>query len=231
MRQPTKHLSKAIGYTFNDPSLFENALTHRSAGSVNNERLEFLGDAILGFIIADELYQQFGSANEGQLSRLRSEVVKGEALALLARELDLGVYLALGVGELRSGGQSRDSILADAMEAILAAIYLDGGYGAVRQVILELFQGKLKQLSLNTQKKDPKTALQEYLQAHKHALPEYAVVNVVGEQHDQQFSVQCIVADLCLECEGRGTSRRRAEQDAAEQMLTQLFKRESDRDD
>lgn len=226
MRQPTKHLSKAIGYVFNDPSLFENALTHRSAGSVNNERLEFLGDAILGFVVADELYQQFSSANEGQLSRLRSEVVKGEALALLARELDLGLYLALGVGELRSGGQGRDSILADAMEAILAAIYLDGGYEAVRQVILNLFQDKLKQLSLDSQKKDPKTALQEYLQAHKHALPEYVVVDVAGEQHDQQFSVQCVVADLHLECEGHGTSRRRAEQDAAERMLSQLFQRE-----
>ena len=226
MRQPTERLSKVIGYSFNDPSLFENALTHRSAGSVNNERLEFLGDAILGFVVADELYQQFSGANEGQLSRLRSEVVKGEALALLARELDLGVYLALGVGELRSGGQGRDSILADAVEAILAAIYLDGGYESARQVILHLFQSKLNKLSLDTQKKDPKTRLQEYLQAHKHALPDYSVVNIAGEQHDQQFSVQCVVADLQLACEGNGSSRRRAEQDAAEQMLNQLFQRE-----
>ncbi len=226
MRQPIEHLSKAIGYVFNDLSLFENALTHRSAGSVNNERLEFLGDAILGFVIADELYQQFSSANEGQLSRLRAEVVKGEALALLARELDLGLYLTLGAGELRSGGQGRDSILADAMEAILAAIYLDGGYGAVRQVIHNLFQGKLKKLSLDAQKKDPKTRLQEHLQAHRHPLPEYCVANVAGEQHDQQFIVQCTVAELQLECEGSGSSRRRAEQDAAEKMLAQIFQRE-----
>ncbi len=202
-------------------------MTHRSAGSVNNERLEFLGDAILGFVIADELYQQFSSANEGQLSRLRAEVVKGETLAILARELDLGIYLALGIGELRSGGQGRDSILADALEAILAAIYLDGGYTAVRQVILNLFQGKLKKLSLDSQKKDPKTRLQEYLQAHKHALPDYCVVNVAGEQHDQQFIVQCVVTDLHLECEGNGSSRRRAEQDAADQMLAQIFQREN----
>ncbi|MCF6354884.1 MAG: ribonuclease III [Candidatus Polarisedimenticolaceae bacterium] len=226
MRQPTEHLSKAIGYSFNDPSLFENALTHRSAGSINNERLEFLGDAILGFVVADELYQQFKSANEGQLSRLRAEMVKGEALAVLARELDLGLYLALGVGELRSGGQGRDSILADALEAILAAIYLDGGYEAVRQVIHNLFQSKLKKLSLDSQKKDPKTRLQEHLQAHKHPLPEYSVAQVAGEQHEQQFLVQCVVTELQLECEGHGSSRRRAEQDAAEGMLTKIFQRE-----
>jgi len=227
LRQPIEQLSKAIGYSFNDLSLFENALTHRSTGSINNERLEFLGDAILGFVIADELCRQFSSANEGQLSRLRAEVVKGETLAVLARELDLGVYLALGVGELRSGGQGRDSILADALEAILAAIYLDGGYAAVRQTILDLFQGKLKKLSLDSQKKDPKTRLQEYLQAHKHPLPDYCVVNVAGEQHEQQFIVQCVVTDLHLECEGNGSSRRRAEQDAAEQMLAQIFQREN----
>ncbi len=225
MRQPTEHLAKAIGYAFRDPSLFENALTHRSAGSVNNERLEFLGDAILGFVIADELYRQFDSANEGQLSRLRAEVVKGEALAALARELDLGLYLTLGTGELRSGGQGRNSILADAMEAILAAIYLDGGYEAARRVIRNLFRGRLKKLSLDSQKKDPKTRLQEYLQAHKHPLPEYAVADVAGEQHDQQFLVQCTVAGLQLACEGHGSSRRRAEQDAAERMLAKLFQR------
>lgn len=227
MRQPTNRLSKAIGYSFNDLSLFENALTHRSAGSVNNERLEFLGDAILGFIIADELYQQFSTANEGQLSRLRAEVVKGEALASLARELDLGVYLTLGVGELRSGGQGRDSILADALEAILAAIYLDGGYEAARKVILNLFQNRLKDLSLDSQKKDPKTRLQEYVQSRKFALPSYSVVNIVGEQHDQQFYVKCVVADLQLECEGNGISRRKAEQSAADKMLLQVFQKES----
>jgi len=226
LRQPIELLSKAIGYSFNDLRLFENALTHRSAGSVNNERLEFLGDAILGFVVANELYQQFNSANEGQLSRLRSEVVKGEALASLARELDLGVYLSLGVGELRSGGQSRDSILADALEAILAAIYLDGGYEAVRQVILNLFQSRLKKLSLDSQKKDPKTRLQEYLQAHKLMLPSYTVAGVEGEQHDQQFCVKCIVEGLQLECEGNGSSRRRAEQDSADCMLAKIYQRE-----
>lgn len=218
MRQPVERLLKAIGYTFNDQRLAENALTHRSVGSNNNERLEFLGDAILGFVIADELYQHFNEADEGQLSRLRAELVKGESLAVLARELDLGAYLALGTGELRSGGQSRDSILADALEALFAAIYLDGGYKAARQVILNLFQPKLKALSLDVQQ-DPKTQLQEYLQAHKLALPSYSIVNIVGEQHDQLFHVKCVVADLDLESEGSGTSRRRAEQDAAERLL------------
>ncbi len=224
MRQPIELLSKAIGYSFNDLGLFENALTHRSAGSVNNERLEFLGDAILGFVVADELYHQFSSANEGQLSRLRSEVVKGEALASLAHELDLGIYLALGVGELRSGGQSRNSILADALEAILAAIYLDGGYEAVRQVILKLFKSRLKRLSLDTQKKDPKTRLQEFLQARKLMLPDYSVVSVEGEQHEQQFCVKCTVEHLQLACEGNGSSRRRAEQESADCMLLQIYK-------
>jgi len=226
LRQPIELLSKAIGYSFNDLRLFENALTHRSAGSVNNERLEFLGDAILGFIVADELFHQFSSADEGQLSRLRSEIVKGEALASLARELDLGVYLALGAGEQRSGGQSRHSILADALEAILAAVYLDGGYEAARQVILHLFQSRLKRLSLDSQKKDPKTRLQEYLQARKLMLPNYSVVSVEGEQHEQQFSVKCTVDDLQLECNGDGSSRRRAEQDSADRMLLQIYKRE-----
>jgi len=227
LRQPIERLAKTIGYSFNDLSLFENALTHRSAGSVNNERLEFLGDAILGFVIADELYQQFSTANEGQLSRLRAEIVKGESLAILARELDLGVYLALGAGELSSGGQSRASILADALEAVLAAIYLDGGYQAARQVIVNLFQKKLKRLSLDSQKKDPKTRLQEYVQAHKLALPLYSVVGVVGEQHDQQFCVKCHVPDLHLECEGNGNSRRKAEQSAADQIMTQILQREN----
>ena len=226
MRQPIELLSKTIGYSFNDLRLFENALTHRSAGSINNERLEFLGDAILGFVIADALCQQFSSANEGQLSRLRAEIVKGETLASLAHELDLGVYLVLGVGELRSGGQSRDSILADALEAILAAIYLDGGYEAARQVILKLFQNKLKKLSLDSHKKDPKTRLQEYVQAHKLELPSYTVTSIEGEQHDQQFYVKCVVASLDLECEGEGSSRRRAEQDSADRMLTQIYQRE-----
>jgi ribonuclease-3 len=226
LRQPIELLSKAIGYSFNDLRLFENALTHRSAGSVNNERLEFLGDAILGFIIAEALCQQFSSANEGQLSRLRAEVVKGETLASLAHKLDLGVYLVLGVGELRSGGQSRDSILADALEAILAAIYLDGGYEAVKQVVFNLFQDKLKKLSLDTHTKDPKTRLQEYLQSRKLELPIYTVTDTEGEQHDQQFYVKCVVASLCLECEGKGSSRRRAEQDSADCMLTKIFQRE-----
>ena len=144
MREPTARLSKLIGYQFENQQLVDTALTHRSAGSVNNERLEFLGDAILGFIIADELYHRFPEANEGQLSRLRSNLVKGDSLAQIGKELDLGKYLRLGSGELRSGGQSRSSILADALEALFAAVYLDGGYREARQVVLDLFQQKFE---------------------------------------------------------------------------------------
>ncbi|VAX09926.1 Ribonuclease III [hydrothermal vent metagenome] len=222
MRQPVERLFKTIGYQFSDWRLANNALTHRSVGTANNERLEFLGDAILGFVIADELCQQFGAADEGQLSRLRAELVKGDSLAALARELDLGAYLFLGTGELRSGGQSRNSILADTMEAIFAAIYLDGGYEASRQIILSLFQEKLSQMSLGDQQKDPKTRLQEHLQAHKSALPNYSVVNVSGEQHEQMFQVQCSVDGFIQTCNGSGSSRRKAEQDAAEKMLAYL---------
>jgi len=222
LRQPVESLFKTIGYQFSDWRLAENALTHRSVGSTNNERLEFLGDAILGFVIADELYAHFKEADEGQLSRLRAELVKGESLAVLARELNLGVYLLLGTGELRSGGQSRNSILADTLEAIFAAIYIDGGYEASRQIILNLFQGKLKQLSLDNQQKDPKTRLQEYLQARKLKLPEYSVINVSGEQHEQTFQIKCAVADFSQMCTGTGGSRRKAEQSAADKMLTVL---------
>lgn len=224
MRQPVERLFKAIGYQFSDWRLAEIALTHRSVGSANNERFEFLGDAILGFVIADELYQHFKGADEGQLSRLRAELVKGESLAEVARKLDLGAYLSLGTGELRSGGQSRSSILADALEAIFAAIYIDGGYEASRQIILSLFQEKLDQLSLDSQQKDPKTRLQEHLQAHKLGLPSYSVVSISGEQHEQLFQVNCSIINLKQACDGHGSSRRRAEQDAANNMLAIISK-------
>ncbi len=217
-----ERLLKAIDYTFSDHRLVETALTHRSAGAQNNERLEFLGDAILGFVIADELCRHFEGADEGQLSRLRARLVKGESLAALARELKLGDYLALGAGELRSGGQGRDSILADALEALFAAVYLDGGYEAARRVVLNLFQPRLKTLSLDAQQKDPKTRLQEYLQARRLGLPTYSVVSIAGEQHDQLFRVKCIAPHLEQESEGTGSSRRKAEQAAAERLLARL---------
>ena len=197
-------------------------MTHRSAGSANNERLEFLGDAILGFIIADELYRIFPNATEGQLSRLRAALVKRESLASVARSLDLGQCICMGAGELRSGGQTRDSILADALEAVFAAVYLDSGYSSARAVILNMFKDRLMALTLESQQKDPKTRLQEYLQALKHPLPDYRILEVSGDQHDQTFQVACVVPGLDLETLGRGSSRRRAEQDAAAGVLKSL---------
>lgn len=222
MRPSTGNLCRALGHEFSDRALIEQALTHRSAGGVNNERLEFLGDAILGFVIADELYHRFSSASEGQLSRLRSSLVKGETLADIARQFDLGDYLILGPGELRSGGQSRASILSDGLEAILAAIYLDSGYEATRRVILEVFTPRLENLDLKAQQKDPKTRLQELLQARKIPLPGYDVIETSGTPHDQIFTVRCAISELGLEKTGLGSSRRRAEQDAAQSMLEEL---------
>ncbi len=219
MRESVDRLSRIIDYQFTDQRLIERALTHRSAGSINNERLEFLGDAILGFIIADELYHRFPDADEGQLSRLRAKLVKGESLAEISKSLELGSYLSLGTGELRSGGHSRNSILADALEALFAAIYLDQGYENARRVILDLFKDKLSSLTSDSQQKDPKTRLQEYLQGRKLRLPTYSIAKVEGEQHEQTFSVNCAVSDLKLEAEGIGGSRRKAEQDAAKRIL------------
>ncbi|OOZ37376.1 ribonuclease III [Solemya velesiana gill symbiont] len=222
MRESLERLCREIDYQFADLRLAERALTHRSAGSENNERLEFLGDAILGFIIADELYHRFPDADEGQLSRLRAKLVKGDSLAEISRSLELGSYLSLGAGELRSGGHSRNSILADAMEALFAAIYLDKGYENAHKVILDLFQEKLSALTAESQQKDPKTRLQEFLQARKLELPAYSITQVVGEQHNQTFTVKCQVSSLKMESEGTGSSRRKAEQDAASHLLEHL---------
>ncbi len=222
MREPLKRLYGSLGYAFSDPALGERAVTHRSAVGGNNERLEFLGDAILGFVIADELYRDQRRADEGQLSRLRSSLVRREALAELARGLNLGEYLVLGQGELCSGGQSRDSILADAMEALFAAIYLDGGYVAVREVICRLYADKLNEVSPAVQQKDPKTRLQEHLQGRGLELPVYEVTEVAGEAHNQSFRVSCRVRGLDLQTIGQGSSRRRAEQAAAALILENI---------
>jgi len=215
-------LSRQLGYRFSDLQLLEQALTHRSAGGMNNERLEYLGDAVLGFVVADALYHQFPDASEGQLSRLRSSLVKRDTLAKIAREFELGGYLNLGSGELRSGGHARSSILADGVEAIFAAVYLDGGYAAVREVILSIFREPLGALNLEDHQKDPKTRLQELLQARKLGLPSYQVADISGEPHQQTFRVLCRVADLRREVEGTGSSRRKAEQAAAARLLTEL---------
>jgi len=222
LRPSTDNLCRALGYRFSDPGLLEQALTHRSASGLNNERLEFLGDSILGFAIASELYNRFPQASEGQLSRLRASLVKRDTLAKLARQFALGDYLNLGPGELRSGGQARSSILADALEAILAAILLDSDYATTQRVILALFGARLQTLDLDAHQKDPKTRLQELLQARKIALPSYEIVETSGTPHDQVFVVRCMIDELGLVQQGMGSSRRRAEQEAASCMLQEL---------
>jgi ribonuclease-3 len=214
-------LLKILGHDFNDPTLLEQALTHCSAGSTNNERLEFLGDAVLDCVISDELFQRYPQAREGELSRLRANLVRRDSLAAVAQGLDIGQYLRLGTGERRSGGHHRDSILSDALEALLGAIFLDGGYEACRSCILGLFSDALDNLSKIAALKDAKTRLQEHLQAHHLALPEYRVIEVSGAAHDQFFKIECIVAE-CEPTLGQGKSRRYAEQGAAEKMLSQL---------
>lgn len=211
-------LQQRLGYRFVDCGLLERALSHRSLGANNNERLEFLGDAILGFEVADHLYRQVDDADEGQLSRMRAHLVKRETLAGIARELELGDILKLGAGELRSGGQTRDSILADAVEAIIAAVYLDGGIDEARFLVRRLLGERLADPTPETRGKDPKTRLQEYLQSIGKALPRYDVIGTSGDQHEQVFRVTCTTA-LVGDTEGEGSSRRRAEQAAAESML------------
>ncbi len=218
-RQPDG-LSRKLGYRFKDTNLLTAALTHRSAGGLNNERLEFLGDAILNFLIAEYLYTRFPQYNEGQLSRLRASLVNGDTLAQLARKLELGEYLILGPGELKSGGFSRDSILADALEAVFGAVYLDGGMTPAKEIIMTVFAGVLAHLSPDQVLKDAKTRLQEYLQGRRLPLPEYELVSVAGESHDQHFVIKCRVSGAEREeFIGEGSSRRKAEQMAAEEVL------------
>ena len=217
-----QRLQRQLGHAFRDPTLFRLALTHRSAAPAHNERLEFLGDAILGFEISHILYSRHPEADEGQLSRMRAQLVKRETLAAVARELDLGEYLQLGPGELRSGGQSRASTLADAVEALIAAVYLDAGIAAAQDLIRRLLAERIERIDPQTQRKDAKTRLQEWLQRHQKPLPEYSVVEVCGEPHAQTFTVRCAVAGLDLQAEGTGASRRKAEQAAATRVLATL---------
>jgi ribonuclease III len=210
-----------LGYRFIDGTLLEAALTHRSAGSINYERLEFLGDAILNFIIAEEIYRRFPQAHEGELSRLRASLVKEETLAQLARYMELGQHLILGQGEQKSGGHRRASTLADALEALIGAVYLDGGFAACREMIVSLYRERLDAASPSTDLKDPKTRLQEYLQSRRLPPPLYNVLEISGEAHAQTFRMECVVQGR-ESTQGTGSSRRRAEQDAAEKMLELL---------
>ncbi len=224
MNADPRRLALTLGHPFKREALLEQGLTHRSAGSSNNERLEFLGDALIGFMIAEALWERFPMADEGTLSRMRASLVKRESLARLARGLRLGEYLKLGAGELRTGGHARDSILADALEAVLGAVYLDAGFAAARTVVMALFAERLDETSAEQSGKDPKTRLQEWLQSRKRPLPEYAVITIGGDQHEQMFTVSCLLPDADLRTLGDGSSRRRAEQAAAEAMLEQIEK-------
>ncbi|MBI1195259.1 MAG: ribonuclease III [Gammaproteobacteria bacterium] len=214
-----RRLCSRLGYTFTDERLLQLALSHRSVGSQNNERLEYLGDAVLGCVIAEELFRRFPDQGEGALSRLRAHLVKGESLAALARDLALGDNLILGQGELRSGGVRRDSILAGALEAIIGAVHLNGGVAASRALILEIFGPRLAGLTVEKARKDPKTRLQELLQSGGGGLPEYRLVDTQGSPPSQEFHVTCHVPGMAKPLEGRGSSRRKAEQDAAGRAL------------
>ena len=198
------------------------ALTHRSFSTRNNERMEFLGDAILGFVIAEQLYQRFPTAAEGELSRLRASLVNQSSLAELARKHQMGSYLLLGSGELKSGGFRRDSILSDALEAVVAALFIDQGIAACQQWIAQMFKEKLDNLSLDNWQKDPKTQLQELMQAKKIELPDYELISMSGLAHEQTFKVKCTVPLTPKSTIGIGISRKKAEQAAAEQMLQLL---------
>jgi len=221
-------LEKILGYQFQDPKLLELALKHRSVGANNNERLEYLGDAVLGFIVADLLYIKFPNANEGELSRLRAHVVKGVSLADVGQELSLSEFMILGPGELKSGGLRRKSIIADMVESLLGAIYLDSGEAEVRATIIRWFSNKLEQLSLQQAQKDPKTRLQELMQSRHLALPEYSVTDILGKEHEQQFEISCLIQlkdKTAMNSQATSSSRRKAEQQAAEDMLSLLLDR------
>lgn len=217
-----KRLSKALGYEYKDVGYLEKALTHRSVGSKNNERLEFLGDSLVNFMIADALFHQFEKISEGDLSRIRAFLVKGETLAKIGKEYQLSDYLMLGPGELKSGGYRRESIIADAVEAIIASVYEDGGLTPCRELVSRLYQERLNELEPEKVGKDPKTRLQEYLQSRHQQLPEYSVISVNGPAHAQEFIVSCYVDQLNRKFEATATNRRKAEQLAAEQALDVL---------
>jgi len=211
-----------IGHPFRNPDLLQQALRHRSAGAPHNERLEFLGDAMLNLVIAEALYARWPKADEGALTRARAALVRESALAEVARRLELGPRLVLGPGEMKSGGERRDSILADALEAVIAAIYLDAGFQACRAVLLPWFEAGLDGLPAGKVEKDPKTRLQEWLQGRQLPRPEYVPLEARGDDHARIFRVSCRTADPALDAQAEGSSLRAAEQAAAERVLALL---------
>ncbi len=218
----SKTLARQLGYEFKTPALFKQALTHRSYSMQNNERLEFLGDSILNCVIANQLFQHAAKLSEGDLSRIRAHLVNQSTLHEIADTLKLGENILLGEGEIKSGGHRRPSILADALEAIFGAIFLDSGFVVAEQIITQLYTPLLKDLDPKTLGKDPKTLLQEYLQGRKVALPQYTVTAIRGEAHEQFFEVECFIPELKIRAHGEGQSRRSAEQKAAKQACELL---------
>lgn len=216
-------LCSLLNYRFSDEQFLIRALTHRSYSAEHNERLEFLGDSVLGCVIAKYLYQHYPQLTEGDLSRLRSNLVREQTLVVLAQQLELGNYLRLGDGERKSGGASRPSMLADGMEALFGAVFDDGGFSASEQVVLGLYIPLLEQTDLTTLGKDPKTLLQELLQSRRIKLPIYTIVNTEGEAHAQLFNVSCSIETLNVTTQGQGNSRRAAEQQAAELAYKQII--------
>ena len=221
---PQDSLVKHIDYPFNNPALLTQALTHRSFSGNNNERLEFLGDSVLNFIIAHQLYNRFSKLPEGDLSRLRAALVKESTLSEIASSLNVGESLKMGEGELKSAGYKRPSILADALEAIIGAVYLDGGFAAAEGLVLKLYELKLANIDPKIIDKDAKSQLQEYLQGKKIELPDYNVASIEGEAHAQTFKIECVIQKLHISTVGEGTSRRIAEQQAAQFALETILK-------
>jgi ribonuclease III len=222
LKSATEWLRDAFNYEFRDARLLDAALTHRSAGGAHNERLEFLGDAVLNCVVAMLVFREFANADEGDLSRFRASLVSGDALAVVAAELGLGDRLHLGSGELKSGGFRRKSILADGLEAVIGAVYLDGGFEAAQNVVERLIAPRIAPLPSATELKDPKTRLQEALQAQGMAVPSYVVESIAGKAHLQVFRVSCAAYALGLTAVGEGPSRRSAEQAAAKSMLERM---------
>jgi len=211
-----------IGYQFRDFDLLNTSLTHSSVDTEHNERLEFLGDAVLGLVIGETLYDQFPAAKEGDLSRLRSNLVKGETLSVVAREFELYHYLQVGGSDLKTSIQHHHSLLEDAVEAVIGAIYLDSDFECARKVVLRWFENRLESISLDENSRDPKSRLQEYVQANSLGLPQYRIVRRQGSEHNQTFFVQCRILSLNIEAEGTGRNRKSAEQEAAKEILQMI---------
>jgi ribonuclease III len=218
-----ERFSESIGYRFNDTDLLARALTHRSHSAAHNERLEFLGDSVVNCAVALALYRKFPELTEGELSRLRASLVSQPSLAAIAKRHDFGAYLRLGEGEVKSGGARRPSMIADAVEAVVGAAFLDGGFDAANTVVEALFGEALKNIDPRSSAKDAKTRLQEYLQSRRLQLPRYTVTAIRGEAHEQMFEIECEVSELGIRSHGEGTSRRSAEQDAARAAYEQAM--------